>query len=563
MQNIEKAFLEYLKSDVDISMALGLPDHLGELGDPGIESLKMRNIRGRTFLAEIESEPVPEDFHAQIDLDLMKRFVKLDLFFNELTLDGELRRERLPMGVDGISEGIFQLFVNDEREPKVRLDNILSRLKQAPDHLAEELRVLRTPVKRWRDIEIAQAAALPELFDTILNWAKEKQYDQVQELRVQVDAAKNALENYIEGLKKKGTTGKFAIGIDKVKELLELRQIGKTPEELRLMAETFMKETLEVIETLRVRLNSKYDLPADTDVVALQEHLNNHFTVELKEGRVESILDHYRSEKAKIHQFIRERELFEIPEDQEMVILQTPKFLEPVIPAGAMWPPLALREGTKKSLVYLTLKEDELAEHTHLGIPVMMVHEGIPGHHLQLATAALHSSLIRRIYGANEHAEGWTTMLEDYMLDQGYVERDLVDEVRFIAKREMSRLIARVGIDLYFMTGDISFLNVGINLDFDSEDPFENAAKLLKTATGFTDGRVQAELNWYSKHHGYPLSYLTGNRLVWELKKEIVQLNKKGLSEENLDREFHRIYLESGNMPVATLRELFRHEGLL
>jgi hypothetical protein len=34
-------------------------------------------------------------------------------------------------------------------------------------------------------------------------------------------------------------------------------------------------------------------------------------------------------------------------------IMQTPGFLEPVIPAGALWPPLALREGSKTSLVYL------------------------------------------------------------------------------------------------------------------------------------------------------------------------------------------------------------------
>ena len=30
-------------------------------------------------------------------------------------------------------------------------------------------------------------------------------------------------------------------------------------------------------------------------------------------------------------------------------------------------------------------------------------------------------------------AEGWTTMLEDYMLDQGYA-GELTDEVRFMAK---------------------------------------------------------------------------------------------------------------------------------
>ena len=115
-----------------------------------------------------------------------------------------------------------------------------------------------------------------------------------------------------------------------------------------------------------------------------------------------------------------------------------------------------------------------------------VTYELIPGHHLQFATAAQHPAFIRRIFNASEHAEGWTTMLEDYMLDAGYISDDLVDEVRFIAKRDISRLVARVGIDLYFMTTNKDYLDMGLGLCFDSQDVFENAALLLKEATGFT-----------------------------------------------------------------------------
>ena len=132
-------------------------------------------------------------------------------------------------------------------------------------------------------------------------------------------------------------------------------------------------------------------------------------------------------------------------------------------------------------------------------------------------------------------------MLEDYMLDIGYVSDDIVEEVRFGTKREILRLVARVVIDLYFMTGKKDYVQVGLDLDFSSDDPFENAAKLLKTATGFTDGRVQAELNWYSSEQGYPLSYLTGNRMVWQLKQDIIDANKKQLDSDELDRQFHDV----------------------
>lgn len=557
-------FFQYLQSDVDTSVSLGIVDKLAQLGDPSLASHQHSIDAASALLIMIDSAYVStDDYYQSLDIELIKLHLKQDLFFKTLTIDGELQRNLKPAGVDGISAGIFQLFVNDERNEHYRLQDILARLMLATEYLEQELKVLTRPVKRWRDIEVTQAEGLPELFDNIYNWAESLGFDRIGELAQQIERVKQALSTYISGLLALPCRVNFAIGIDKVNELLALKKIDKSPQQLRQMASDYMAETAADIEALRQRLLHKYQLDGDTSAAQLHEYLNKQFTVELKDGDLSSVLDIYTAEKSKILTFIKQSNLFPVPADQDMKILQTPNFLQSVIPAGAMWPPLALREGTQKSLVYLTLKEDELDEHTHLGIPVMMIHEGIPGHHLQFASAALQPSLIRRIFSACEHAEGWTTMLEDYMLDIGYVDAELVDEVRFIAKREISRLVARVGIDLYFMSGDKQFLNVGLDLNFSSHDPFENAALLLKTATGFTDGRVQAELNWYSTEQGYPLSYLTGNRMVWQLKDDIKQTNKKSLSEQELDKAFHRIYLQSGCMPVTLLRDVYRYEGFL
>tara|TARA_B100000809_G_scaffold258190_1_gene300993 strand:+ start:3421 stop:5124 length:1704 start_codon:yes stop_codon:yes gene_type:complete len=562
--DISERFFHYLQSDVDTSVGLGLTDKLALLGDPSLAAHQQSVIAAEALLAKVNGAEISAgNFYELLDIDLIKLHLQQDLFFKTLTIDGKPQRRLKPGGVDGISAGIFQLFVNDERSEPERLQDILARVKLAPAYLEQELHVLTQPVKRWLDIEVAQAEGLPELFDNILDWAKSFKFSDMAALQTATTQLKHAIVAYISRLKSLPTTHNFAIGMDKLEQLLALKKIDKTPEQLRQMAADYMCSTATSIETLRQNLVTKYQLDTDTTPAQLHNFLNKRFTVQLKDGELSSVLDIYSAEKSKILDFIQSSNLFPLPFDQDMKILQTPNFLQSVIPAGAMWPPLALREGTQKSLVYLTLKEDELDEHTHLGIPVMMIHEGIPGHHLQFASAALQPSLIRRIFSACEHAEGWTTMLEDYMLDIGYVADNLVDEVRFIAKREISRLVARVGIDLYFMSGDKQFLNVGLELEFNANDPFENAALLLQTATGFTDGRVQAELNWYSTEQGYPLSYLTGNRMVWQLKSDLQTANKKQLSQAELDQEFHRIYLQSGCMPVSLLREVYRHEGLL
>jgi uncharacterized protein (DUF885 family) len=113
------------------------------------------------------------------------------------------------------------------------------------------------------------------------------------------------------------------------------------------------------------------------------------------------------------------------------------------------------------------------------------------------------------------------------------------------------------------MTGDCGYLDIGVDVDVTDPDPFVAAGTLLKAVTGFTDGRVEAELNWYSQERGYPLSYLTGNTLVWELKRDIIAANKGRLEGVDLDRVFHRVFLEAGNMPVSCIRQIFQHEGLL
>jgi uncharacterized protein (DUF885 family) len=236
--------------------------------------------------------------------------------------------------------------------------------------------------------------------------------------------------------------------------------------------------------------------------------------------------------------------------------------MRPSIPAGAMTPPAPFREGTARSLIFLTLSEELLDEHTELSIPMMMIHEGVPGHHLQLATAAKHPSRIRRHVMANDHAEGWTTMLEDYMLERGYLD-DLADEARFCAKRDLNRIGARVAIDLFFMTGERDYLDVGLDIERGQADPFAAAGELLARVTGFTPGRVQAELNWYSLERGYPLSYLTGNRLVARLRRELHETQGAELSAERIDRLFFERYLASGNMPLSFLRRVFQHERLI
>ncbi len=558
-----EAFHQHASSNPNRRVQLGINRALGELPDPSLEAVRGR-VRSAQALVEA-CDAIPKanlDFEQRLDLDLARLTLRAESARDELSWGGSTRPERTPTAGDDIGDGLFTLFINDPRPAEERLADITQRVESIPDYLQSLLGRLRLPVTRWVKMDQTKTSGLFELLDNLSGWAEQERLGGSDRLAAATQRAKASLGDYNAALGKLDSAPDIHIGDAAMREVISLRGIDLSPEELKGVAARFLEDTFSQIEELRGRLVAKYKLPADTDNDQLQDFLAQRYRVALPNGQLEDILDRYQRERGKILEYIQKHDLFPVPADQDMLILRTPGFLEPTIPAGAMSSPAPFRDGTKRSLVYLTLSEELIDEHTELSIPGMMIHEGIPGHHLQLSWGALHPSLIRKHIDAMDHAEGWTTMLEDYMLDVGYV-AGLEDEVRFTSKRDIARIGARVAIDLFFMSGDKSYLEVGVKCDLSSEDPFVSAGNLLFAVTGFVPGRVQAELNWYSQERGYPLSYLTGNHLVWSLKRELEQAQRGKLEGRDLDRKFHQIYLESGNMPVSFLRRVFAHRGLL
>ncbi|HET6610837.1 MAG TPA: DUF885 family protein [Kofleriaceae bacterium] len=560
-ENFCDGFHRHFSRDANDRVVKGIGERLGELPDPSPAEAAARVKEASDLLAAADTITAGS-FDESLDLDLARLSLKAEIHRDTYTFNGRTTAAQMPRAGDDIGDGIFLLLINDPRPDGDRLADITARIEAIPEHLEAMFARLDTPVARWVAMDIDKIGGLPELFDTIGEWANATAWPDAGRLASAQARAREAMTTYVRRLEGLASTTELFVGPDTAQRIVELRGIDRPLDALHRMAADFLRDTGAIIEELRGRLAKKYGLAADASVAEVHQHLNRRFRIDLPDGHLDDILERYEVERARILAYIRERDLFPIPEDQDIRILRTPAFMAPSIPAGAMMPPPAFRPGIRQSLVYLTLSEELIDEHTEISIPSMMIHEGIPGHHLQLSTASMHPSVIRRHVHANEHAEGWTTMLEDYMLDLGYM-GELSDEARFSTKRDLSRIGARVAIDLFFMTGDRSYLEVGVDCDLSPADPFVAAGNLLQKVTGFVPGRVEAELNWYSQERGYPLSYLTGNRMVWELKAEVAKKQAGRLEGLDLDRAFHRLYLESGNMPLRFLRRVFAEANLI
>lgn len=532
-------------------LALGLLDGLGALTDPSVEAEEASLAAARSLLARLSRVPVAaltED--EAIDHTLAVQLLEQELFWGESRFNGKSHLQQTPMAGDELGDGVFLMLVNDPRPAEQRLDDILARLRATPAFLESMLRRLDTPVARWTQQELEKLDGLPSLHDTVEALAVEVAYPKLDALRAARAEAEAAILRYAEALRALPTTPHLHIGVAQTERLLRARGVTLSLDALHQLARDFVARNAAEVEALRARLVRRHGLPDDTSAEALQAHLNARFTVPLPDGRLEAILEVYEAEHQAILAFIAAQDLFPLPDDHDLRILRTPPFMAPLIPAGAMMPPPPFRPGTQTSLVYLTLSEALRDEHTALSIPAMMIHEGIPGHHLQLAWAASHPSVARRLTSANDQAEGWTTMLEDWMLDQGY-RGELADELRFITKRDIARVGPRVAIDLFFMTGERRFLDIGVDVDLSDPDPFAAAGALLRAVTGFVPERVEAELGWYSLHRGVPLSYLLGNHLIWETKRAFAAAAPPQSNPLDVDRAFHRAFLALGAMPMA------------
>jgi len=556
------AFHAHRSENPNSRVSLGLSERLGELPDPSLGAAERRDARARQLRRDADQVAGELGFDDQLDLDLARLMLDAEIFDASYEFNGERTLPQQPRAGDEIGDGIFMLSVADPRPPAERLADITGRIEAIPRYLVALEQRLDTPIRRWVQMDLAKVRALPTLLGSMESWANAEGFADAPRLSRAAGAARSALDSYARALESMPSRAEIHIGEAAAKNLVRLRGIEQPLDELHAMACRFLAETEAQIEELRARLVSKYGLDAGTSRASLHEFLNERFRVKITNGNFDQILVRYRREHEQILKFIRERDLFPLPRDHALMILATPDFMRPSIPAGAMNPPAPFRSGTATSVIFLTLSEELLDEHTELGIPIMMVHEGVPGHHLQFASAYQNPSRIRRHVMANDHAEGWTTMLEDYMLDRGYLD-DLADEARFCAKRDLCRIGARVAIDLFFMTGERDYLDVGLSTERGQSDPFEAAGHLLQTVTGFTPARVQAELNWYSMERGYPLSYLTGNQLAKGLRADVISAARGRRSQAQNDRSFFDCYLRSGNMPLSFLRRVFKHEGLI
>jgi uncharacterized protein (DUF885 family) len=173
-------------------------------------------------------------------------------------------------------------------------------------------------------------------------------------------------------------------------------------------------------------------------------------------------------------------------------------------------------------------------------------HEGVPGHHLQVATAVYQSGLLnnwrRNACWVSGHGEGWALYAERLMDQLGYL-ADPGDKMGMLDGQRMRA--ARVVFD------------IGVHLELEVPARWgsgtwtaEKGYGFLKANLDISAGQLDFEFNRYLGWPGQAPSYKVGQRLWEQIRDE--RANRDG---EDFDlKAFHSQALNLGSVGLDTLK---------
>lgn len=171
-------------------------------------------------------------------------------------------------------------------------------------------------------------------------------------------------------------------------------------------------------------------------------------------------------------------------------------------------------------------------------------HEGVPGHHLQIAQAVYNraqlNSYRRLLGGTSGHAEGWALYAERLMEQLGYLS-DPADRLGMLDGQRMRA--ARVVLD------------IGVHLEKERPDgngawDADFALEFMRHNVNMSDEFVKFEVNRYLGWPGQAPSYKVGQRIWEQLRDEVAEREGDAFD----IKRFHKRALDIGGVGLDTLR---------
>jgi uncharacterized protein (DUF885 family) len=461
--------------------------------------------------------------------------------------------------VNTAGSSIYNLVAREFAPAEERLANVASRLEQFPRFLEQaraSLQPERVP-KIHAETAVAQNLGVVSIIENMIVPQMDSLTDATRtRLEAAIEIAKDALADHQTWLEEEllpRAAGDFRIGAELFDRKLAFAldsPLGRKEVVARAEAEyqSVRNQMYEVAKEIYLADHPYTTFPDSPDeaykqviIRAALEKAYQHLPpadgiVAIAEQQLQQATD-----------FVIEKNIITMPDDPVEIIIM-PEFQRGVSVAYLDSPgPLDKGQSTFYAVAPLPADWTEeqvtsfLREYNLYSIQDLTIHEGVPGHYLQLALSNRYPSTLRGVLGSGPMIEGWAVYAERVMIDEGYQDND-----------PLQRLIM---LKWYLRAVTNAIIDTAIHVDGMTRE----AAMKLMIEGGFQEEREAAGKWVRAQLTSSQLStYFVGYQEWIELRRAV----EEAWGGEFTLRRYHDQVLSYGSPPVKYVRALVLGEDI-
>ena len=486
-----------------------------------------------------------------------------NLFNSDRWVLTELRAWEWDPSVYNVAEPFALLLTNAPAQERLR--TVLRRLEQVPAYYAAAKRSIKDPTPEHVDLAIQQnRGALDVLGDGLTRQINGSNLSPNERglLEQRIRAARAAISDYVSWLEalqqrmaatlRPAGPGDFGAAAGRVRsfrigrklydqEFTYQVQSGETAEALYQRAQQEKARLLEKMRLLAELLWPKYfpnePLPAD------RQELTARVIAEISKQHAApaDLVPAVKRLIPQLEDWVNEHHLLDVDRSKPLQVRETPPY-ERGVAGGSLDPPGPYDPGAPSyfnldPMSDLTAEQAEsfLREYNRWMLPILVIHETVPGHYVQLMYSNRSASLIKSVFGNGATIEGWAVYGERMMMESGYGD-DTAEQWLIYWKWNLRSVCNTI-------------LDYGVHVLGMSE---QDARRLL------VHDAFQGEQEFREKWHRVKVTsvqlttYFAGYSAIYDFRE---RLKKEQGSAFDLKR-FHEQFLSYGSAPVPLIEEM-------
>ena len=250
------------------------------------------------------------------------------------------------------------------------------------------------------------------------------------------------------------------------------------------------------------------------------------------DGRRAALADYTRMIE---DQLARSRAVIGLVPKAAIEVKRVPEFKETNAPGAYYFPPAL--DGARPGVFYANLRD--MNEVPKFGMRTLALHEGVPGHHFQVALAQEQEGgpTFRKVLPFTAYGEGWALYAEWLGTELGLYKDDPFGDLGRL-QAEMFRAVRLV-------------VDTGIHYKRWTR---ERAIAYMQEKTGMPEGEVVTEIERYIVEPGQACAYKIGMLRIGAARERAQRALGPRFNVET-EKAFHDVVLGSGSLPLEILDE--------